>query len=69
MIELLTVSLFLSFTRFSKQLISDSHDTKRKPQGHQDSGPQPTTPKNVWSVKAQERDQIIPTLSSYMEVP
>ena len=49
--------------------MGDFHATKQKPQGHQDSGPQPTTPKNVWSVKAQERDQIIPTLSSYMEVP
>ena len=43
-----------------------NHDTKRKPRGHQDSGPQPTAPK---SVKAQEREQIIPTLPSYMEVP
>ena len=46
-----------------------NRDTKRKPRGHQDSGPQPTTPQNVWSVKAQERDQIMPTLPSYMEDP
>ena len=46
--------------------MGDFHDTKRKLQGHQDSGPQPTAPK---SVKAQEREQIIPTLPSYMEVP